>query len=129
MPDVLFIENVDTEELDRQRLQLAAALMDPKVCEALGKKREDALTGLLNMLDSWSDLRAEFFEPPIDWQPIEPILEMIKSDDWSWTRNMRCKYLALFLDTRDMRCLLRDRNQVRISLEELRRQYVGTDDV
>lgn len=128
MNDFLVIENVDTEALDEQRLQLAASLLDPEVCKVLGEKRKEALEGLLNMLDSWSDDRAEFFEPPIDWQPVEPIIEMLGSASWTWVRNRRCKYVHLFVDTRDMRCLLRDRNQLRISMEDLRKQYTGKED-
>jgi len=128
MSDLLVIENVDTEMLDKQRLRLVEALLNPDVCKAMGKKCEDALQGLLNMLDDWSDKRAEFFEPPVEWQPVETILELIQHKDWSWTRNRRCKYIALFLDTRDRRCLLRDRNHLRISLEDLQKQYVGEEE-
>jgi hypothetical protein len=128
MSDFLIIENVDTEVLDKQRLQLAAALLDPEVCAALGGKRLGALTGLLNMLDSWSDKRAEFFEPPVDWRSIDDVLKLLVDENWNWHRNQRCKYLALFLDTRDMRCLIRDRNQIRITLEEVAKQYTGKED-
>ena len=125
MSEMLLIEDVDTELLDKQRLQLSAALFDPEVREALGEKRAEALDGLLNMLDSWSDKRAEFFEPPVDWQPAETVLGVIKHEDWTWARNMRCKYIVMHVDTRDGRCLIRDRNQLRISLDDLRKQYTG----
>ena len=121
----MVLENVDTELLDKQRLQLAASLLDPVVVEALGKKREEALQGILTMLDAWSDKQAEFFEPPIDWQPAEDALAVIKHNYWTWARNQHCKYITLWVDTRDGRCLMRDRYQLRISMDDLRRQYTG----
>jgi hypothetical protein len=126
--DTVIIEKVNTEKLEEQRLQLAAALLDPTVCQALGEKREEALQGILNMLDTWSDERAEFFEPPIDWQPAIDALAVVSHEEWIWALNQHCKYISLWVDTRDGRCLIRDRNHIRISMEELRRQYTGKKD-
>ena len=53
----LVIENVDYKQLDKQRLILAEFLMSK---HRLSKKRVDALNGILNMLDFWSD--KEYFK-------------------------------------------------------------------
>lgn len=42
---------------------------------------------------------------------------------WEWFANSRCKYVELRVDMRDGGCIIRDREGVRISPEELAQQY------
>lgn len=53
--DVLVIPGVDLDLLDAQRLQLAEARDFTYRNGYLTEKHDDALAGILNMLDGWSD--------------------------------------------------------------------------
>ncbi len=57
-----------------------------------------------------------------EWISIEEIIEVTSSKDWTWMKNSRCKYLNIRMDTRDGHCLISDRNNERISLDQLRYQ-------
>lgn len=66
--------------------------------------------------------------PPSDWVPLADVLQIIRSTQqnggrWTWARNAHCKYLDIRLDTRDGRCLLRNRDGKSITLDDLKRQY------
>ena len=56
------------------------------------------------------------------WSPVKKIVELLNRDDWSWTRNTHCKYIELRIDTRDMHCVIKDRDGNVISLKDLSRQ-------
>ena len=49
------IHNVDVAQLEEQRQQLIQIVFKDKVTRHLNKAQDDALNGILSMLDSWSD--------------------------------------------------------------------------
>ena len=51
----LIIEGVDLEQLEQQRKLLNNFLFVSDSCEVLTDDEEEALQGIANMLDSWSD--------------------------------------------------------------------------
>ena len=51
---ILHIENVDLDMLERQRIALRGL---HSILEEITEKQNDALEGILNMLDHWSDNR------------------------------------------------------------------------
>ena len=53
------------------------------------------------------------------WDDIEPVLAAIKSKRWSWYRNPRCKYIDIRIDMRDKKCIVKDRNGVRINPKDV----------
>lgn len=59
---------------------------------------------------------------PAQWVPVADVLTLLQDPRWSWLRNNPCKYVRLHLDTRDMRCLIADRDGRSITLHELSRQ-------
>lgn len=67
------------------------------------------------------------------WIPITEVMEVLAEsksetpDSWHWGANTRCKYLNIRLDMRDGHCLIYDRNNNPITLEQLRYQYSGTE--
>ena len=66
-----------------------------------------------------------------EWIPIEDVLNVIekskdkKSADWTWVMNSKCKYISLRIDMRDGHCLILDRHDNPITLEQLQYQYNG----
>lgn len=53
----LHIENVDLADLEEQRKQLIRIIMDDSILSTMDEKQQDALQGLVHMLDAWSDDR------------------------------------------------------------------------
>ncbi len=47
----------------------------------------------------------------------------IKDRVWSWTKNSECKYIDIRIDMRDGGFILRNRNDKRIELKDLKFQY------
>lgn len=60
--------------------------------------------------------------PPDPWVPLSEVLAILNDPRWTWVRNARCKYVDLRVDTRDMKCLIRDRDGLVITLHDLSRQ-------
>ena len=56
------------------------------------------------------------------WIPIENVIAVLK-DNWQWIKNPSCKYVDLRIDTRDMHCVIFDRDHNLITLNQLRYQY------
>jgi hypothetical protein len=56
------------------------------------------------------------------WVPAESTLQIIRDPRWLWVRNPDCKYIKLWVDTRDGHCIISDRNGKEITLRELSRQ-------
>ena len=54
---VIILENVDSDLLEKQRLALVRVLSCVEDGVAAGKKDLKLVTGILNMLDNWSDKR------------------------------------------------------------------------
>ena len=65
--------------------------------------------------------------PNDKWVPIAEVLEVLNSKEWTWAANQRCKYLNLRVDMRDGHCLIKDRHNQTITLEELKHQYDGNN--
>jgi hypothetical protein len=69
----------------------------------------------------------------MSWIPFESVTKVIekaKAFDWCWTKNSRCKYITVRIDMRDGKCILTDRDDDKITLEQLQHQYGksnGTD--
>lgn len=63
-----------------------------------------------------------------EWDHVDDVLaviERMRSGEWYWGSNSRCKYIELRIDTRDGGCILRDRESVRISPAQLAKQLNG----
>lgn len=61
----------------------------------------------------------------IPWDNFDDVLEVLqkmKTGEWDWKRNGVCKYINVRVDSRDMKCVISDRNNKRITLEELKKQ-------
>jgi hypothetical protein len=54
---------------------------------------------------------------------IVPTLKAARAGEWQWFSNTRCKYIELRIDMRDLGCIIRDREKVRISPATLAFQY------
>ena len=54
---------------------------------------------------------------------VVPILKAARAGEWAWYENTRCKYVELRIDMRDLGCIIRDREKVRISPATLAYQY------
>lgn len=50
-------------------------------------------------------------------------LTAVRDGEWTWTRNARCKYVELCIDTRAGLYAIKDRDGERISLADLTFQY------
>ena len=60
------------------------------------------------------------------WIAFSQITEVVNSSlkgNWDWFRNSRCKYINLRIDMRDGNCLIKDRDEELITLEQLRYQF------
>jgi hypothetical protein len=60
-----------------------------------------------------------------EWDHVDDVLaviERMRSGEWYWGSNSRCKYIELRIDTRDGGCILRDRESVRITPAQLAKQ-------
>jgi hypothetical protein len=55
--NTLVIHNVDLHELECQRMELLRITMDDSILSTMDEKQQDALQGLLHMLDAWSDAK------------------------------------------------------------------------
>lgn len=55
--EALVIPGVDFDMLEYQRKMLIGILIDTNKCIHMSQEQVDALDGLLNMLDAWSDAR------------------------------------------------------------------------
>ena len=62
-------------------------------------------------------------DDPATWHPVSVVQAVIEDPKWRWIANAACKYVSLRIDTRDMRCLILDRDGNTISLNQLRRQH------
>jgi hypothetical protein len=58
---------------------------------------------------------------------IVPVLKAARAGEWHWYENSRCKYIELRIDMRDLGCIIRDREKVRISPATLAYQYSKSD--
>ncbi len=61
------------------------------------------------------------------WITLSSVLSIIQNKNWSWVRNSACKYINLRIDTRDFKCLLSNRDDQEITLEDLSRQLEKTN--
>lgn len=60
------------------------------------------------------------------WRPPAEVLRALSAmrrSGWSWTRNTRCKYVDVRIDTRSGRCFVMDRDGKFITLDQLAWQY------
>lgn len=60
------------------------------------------------------------------WDKIEhflSILKKMKNKEWSWHRNMDCKYVTIRVDMRTGHCIISDKEGNRISPAQLAWQY------
>jgi len=60
--------------------------------------------------------------PANRWVNVDEALKIIRDTRWCWARNSECKYIKLWVDTRDGHCIISDRNGKEITLRELSRQ-------
>ncbi len=58
-----------------------------------------------------------------NWIPLDDVLAVLNDPEWSWVRNMDCKYVEIRVDTRDNHCVIRARDGSAITLEDLQYQY------
>jgi hypothetical protein len=68
-----------------------------------------------------------------DLQELDEVINTIKllssgANFWSWARNWDCKYVDIRIDMRDGGFVLRDREGVRINLDQLKWQYKSIED-
>lgn len=58
------------------------------------------------------------------WLRLDEVVAIVRSPEWSWTRNSRCKYISVRMDTRTHNnlCVVYDRHGEPITLEELKFQ-------
>jgi len=56
------------------------------------------------------------------WESVTDVLNIIKDPRWWWSRNSRCKYITLRIDTRDQHCLITNNEGDAITLKDLARQ-------
>ena len=64
------------------------------------------------------------------WDHIDDVLKVVKlaqQNLWCWSRNSACKYINVRIDMRDGGCLLHDRDNKRIGVEQLAYQYGQPD--
>jgi hypothetical protein len=54
---------------------------------------------------------------------VVPILKAAQAGTWHWYENTRCKYIELRIDMRDLGCIIKDREGLRITLQTLAYQY------
>lgn len=61
-----------------------------------------------------------------EWDHVQQffkVFDALTRGEWTWTANSRCKYVELRIDMRDGGCIIKDREGVRISAEQLAYQY------
>lgn len=58
------------------------------------------------------------------WLRLDEVLAVVRDPGWSWTRNSRCKYVSIRMDTRTHSnlCVIYDRHGLAITMEELKFQ-------
>ena len=55
------------------------------------------------------------------WEPIDEIYQALQEINYAtWTRDFGLKYLTIQIDTRDKHCVILDRSEKRIMLDELK---------
>ena len=64
----------------------------------------------------------KFTLPTDKWVSVEDVLKVINDPKWSWVRSINYKYISLRIDTRDDHCLIFDRHNNEITLEQLKQQ-------
>jgi hypothetical protein len=65
--------------------------------------------------------------PLVTFEQVREWLAEVEAGRWSWTRNTRCKYVDIKLDTRRGAYAVHDRDDKPITYEQLRWQY-GRED-
>ncbi len=55
-------------------------------------------------------------------EEIKKIVKLVKEDKWAWLSNSRCKYISIHVDKETQLFDLYDRDDVKITLEQLQRQ-------
>jgi len=58
-----------------------------------------------------------------NFNDVVPTLKAARDGSWQWYRNMRCKYIVLRIDMRDLGCIIKDREGERITVSQLQRQH------
>lgn len=61
-----------------------------------------------------------------EWENLDDLVASVKSKlegKWSWTGNMRCKYVSIRVDMRDGKAILLDKDGKRITEEEFARNH------
>lgn len=61
----------------------------------------------------------------IPWDNFDDVLEVLqkmRTGEWDWKHISICKYINVRVDSRDMKCVISDRNNKRITLEDLKKQ-------
>lgn len=59
---------------------------------------------------------------------IQETLDKVKKREWSWSRNMSCKYVDIRIDMRDGGAIMYSGGGGRISTDQLRYQYKSGDE-
>jgi hypothetical protein len=76
-----------------------------------------------NKLDAPVTSSEDYFLPSLEWIPFRSVAATILNlGDWEWFRNSQCKYIKVWIDMRDGRCVIFDRDGNRLTLEDLKRQ-------
>ena len=52
----------------------------------------------------------------------QEVIDVVSAKEWTWSRNHHCKYISLRIDTRDGKCIIKDRHGEVITLDEVKRQ-------
>lgn len=84
-----------------------------RATEMKGEYDEDALERYLSSLPPWIE-----FQSAVDF-----IKQILDDPNWSWGKNMDCKYVSLRVDMRDGKVLLQNRNGKGIRIEDVKYQY------
>lgn len=73
--------------------------------------------------EGWQGIDLPDMPPITSSADIAEWLDAVATGRWTWTRNTRCKYVDLKLDTRRGAYSILDRNGRPITFEQLRWQY------
>lgn len=80
-------------------------------------------------------------DAPVNWYPLEDVLDIINNPEWSWNRNSACKYVNINVDTREasgkyhpgpkegVHCQIRDVNENPLTIEQLGYQHTSTGSI
>lgn len=58
---------------------------------------------------------------PVD--EIKKVISLMKEDKWTWLANSKCKYISVLVDKTEQRCVLFDRDDNIITLDQFKYQY------